>query len=299
MRETSPVSIPPPAVDGTLELPDGRTLGYAEYGPSDGTPLLMFHGTPGSRYTRVPDTSILDEHGVRQITLERPGFGRSSYDPEREILDWPTDVRDAADALGIDRFAVMGGSGGCPFVLACAARIPDRLRGVGVFGGMGPLHAPGATDGMEFGNRIGFRLARLPLVLRPFIWYRIRKIRRDPAGFIESWGASACEPDERVLGRPEVRAAFCQAFPEAVRQGSKPVVHETRLLARRWGFDLAEIPVHVTLWHGGRDTFTPESMVRHIADEIPSCDLHFYPEDGHLLHYDRWSEMLSRLTHDG
>jgi pimeloyl-ACP methyl ester carboxylesterase len=291
----SPSSIPQPAEEGTLELSDGRSLGYAEYGPSDGDPLFFFHGTPGSRYTRVPETSVLHEHGIRQVTLERPGFGRSTFDPDRELLDWPADVCEAADALGWERFAVFGGSGGGPFVLACAARIPERLTRVGVVGGMGPLDAPGATDGMELRNRIGFTLAKVPLLLRPFLWLRIRKIRKDTDGFIDAWADSAAAPDQRILQRPGVRAVFKQNFPEAVRQGTRGPLHETRLLASAWGFDPVDSTIHVDLYHGSRDAFTPESMVRYVADRIPSCTVHLYPEEGHLLHYEHWAEILSTL----
>ena len=105
-------SIPPPAIDETLTLSDGRTLGYAEYGPSDGEPLVFCHGSPGSRYMRHPDSSLLEKHGIRQVTLERPGYGQSSHQPGRELLDWPRDVREAADVLGFNQFAVAGISGG-------------------------------------------------------------------------------------------------------------------------------------------------------------------------------------------
>jgi pimeloyl-ACP methyl ester carboxylesterase len=288
-------SIPPPDEEGTLALSDGRELGYAAYGPDDGDPLFLFHGTPGSRYVRVPDTSILADHGVRQVTLERPGFGLSTFDPDRELLDWPDDVVEAADALGYEEFAIVGGSGGGPFVLACAARIPERLTHVGVMGGLGPLDAPGATEGMELTNRLGFRLARVPLVLRPFLWLRIRKIRSDPEGFVDGWADSASAPDAAILGRPDVRAVFRESFPESVRQGTKAPLTETRIHVSPWGFDLEEIPVHVDLWHGGEDTFTPEAMARHVAEAVPSAELHRYPEEGHLLHYEHFDEMLSTL----
>jgi pimeloyl-ACP methyl ester carboxylesterase len=295
MTDESSATVPPPASEGTLELSDGRELGYAAYGPTDGDPMFLFHGTPGSRYVRVPDTSILDDHGFRQVTLERPGFGLSTFDPDRELLDWPDDVAEAADTLGFDEFAVLGGSGGGPFVLACAARIPERLTHVGVTGGLGPLDAPGATEGMEFTNRLGFKLARVPLVLRPFLWVRIRKIRRDPDGFIDAWADSASPPDAAILQRPGVRAVFRKSFPESVRQGTKAPLTETRIHVRPWGFDLAGIPVHVDLWHGGEDTFTPEAMARHVAAAVPSTDLHRYPKAGHLLHYEHFDEMLSTL----
>ena len=298
MEDTRSASIPDPATEGTLDLSDGRTLGYATYGPTDGDPLLFFHGTPGSRYTRVPDPSILDEHGFRQITLERPGFGRSTYDPDRELLDWPADVSEAAGALGFDRFAVVGGSGGGPFTLACAASIPERLTGVAVVSGLGPLDAPGATEEMALENRIGYRLAKLPFVLRPFLWLRIRKIRSDPDAFLDAWADSAADSDERILQRPEVRAVFRQNFPEAVRQGTRAPLQETRLHARPWGFALDDVPVHVDLWHGSRDAFVPVAMAHHVADELPSCTAHIYPDEGHFLHYDHWGEILAALRRD-
>lgn len=298
MAEETSATVSPPEEEGTVTLSDGRELGYAAYGPPDGDPVFLFHGTPGSRYVRVPDVSILERHGVRQVTLERPGFGRSTFDPDRELLDWPDDVAGAADALGVGEFGVLGVSGGGPFVLACAARIPDRLTDVGVMSGLGPLDAPGASEGMELTNRLGFKLARVPLVLRPFLWLRIRKIRRDPDGFIDDWADSAAPPDAAILQGPDVRAVFRESFPESVRQGTKAALTETRIHVRPWGFDLPDIPVHVDLWHGGRYTFTPEAMARHVAGEIPSATLHRYPDAGHLLHYRLFDEMLSTLRSD-
>lgn len=296
MTDASSAALPPPAEEGTVELPDGRDLGYAAYGPSDGDPLLYFHGTPGSRYTRVTDADALATHGVRQVTLERPGFGLSTFDPDREMLDWPADVAAAADALGVEEFAVAGGSGGGPFTLACAARIPERLTGVAVLGGLGPLDAPGATAGMEWQNRLGFKLAGVPYVLRPLLWRRIRKIRRDVDGFLDDWAESAPEPDRRLLRRPAVRDSFRQSFPQAVRQGTKAPLRETRIHVRPWGFDLAEVPVHVHLWHGEQDAFAPPSMARTVADRLPSSTLRMPSGEGHLLAHARWDEILGVLA---
>lgn len=129
--DESSESIPPPTTDDTLTLPDGRSLGYAEYGPPDGDPLVFCHGTPGSRYSRHPDASLLEKHDIREVVLERPGYGRSAYQPGRELLDWPQDVREAADQLGFGQFAVAGFSGGGPHALACAARLPEQVTSVG------------------------------------------------------------------------------------------------------------------------------------------------------------------------
>lgn len=261
---------PPPhlATEGTIDLSDGRQLGYAEYGPPDGGPLVLFHGTPGSRYTVFPEPSLLDEYGIRLIVLERPGFGISTFDPGREILDWPTDVREATAALDVEEFSLLGGSGGAPYVLVCAARMPERLADVGIVSGLGPLDAPGATDGLALISRFGFKTAPLPFVLWPFLWMVIQAIRIAP-------------------GHDDIQ--------EGVRQGPKGPLHEHRLQVRPWGFELSDIPVHVHLWHGEQDTAAPISMAEYVAEQLPSSTLQTYPDEGHYLLDEYDEEILSTL----
>lgn len=256
------------ATEGTIDLSDGRRLGYAEYGPLEGDPLLLFHGTPGSRYTGVPEPSLLDEHDIRFIVLERPGFGKSTYDPDREFLDWPADVRDATAALDIEEFSLIGSSGGGPYVLVCAARMPERLDNVGVVSGLGPLDAPGATDGLALISRWGFKTAPLPFVLWPFLWMVIQAIRVAPGH---------------------------DGIQEGVRQGPKGPLLEHRLQVRPWGFNLNEIPVHIHLWHGEQDTATPISMAEYIAEQLPSSTLHTYPDQDHHLLGEHYDDILSTL----
>src|SRR5215475_3198278 len=116
--------------DGVLRLADGRALGYAEFGDSGGEPFFYFHGHPGSRLEARFAESAATAAGVRIIALDRPGYGLSDWQPGRAILDWPADVTEAADLLGIGGFSVVGGSGGGPYALACAYRLPDRVRRV-------------------------------------------------------------------------------------------------------------------------------------------------------------------------
>ena len=108
-----------------VRLSDGRTLAYTEYGDPRGTPVMFFHGTPGSRLFHHPDGSIATNLGARLVAIDRPGFGSSDPDPERTLTDWPADVTAVADALGIGELAVAGFSGGGPYVAACAAELPD------------------------------------------------------------------------------------------------------------------------------------------------------------------------------
>jgi pimeloyl-ACP methyl ester carboxylesterase len=261
---------PPPhlATEGTIDLADGRQLGYAEYGPPDGDPLVLFHGLPGSRYSVFGGPSLLAEYNLRQIVLERPGFGRSTYDPDREFIDWPTDVQEATATLNLEKFALLGVSGGAPYVLVCAARLSDRLTNVGIVSGHGPLDAPGATDGLSLVRRFGYATAPLPVVLWPVMWFVIQAIRLD-------------------TGHDAIRGG--------VRKEPKGPLHETRLQVRPWGFDLSSIPCHVHLWHGEQDTSAPISMAEHVVAQLPSSTLHSYPDAGHVLPDESHEDILATL----
>ena len=96
-----------------LELPDGRVLGFDEYGARDGTPLFYFHGTPGARleWHLFGGENAAQRLGLRIIAVDRPGMGLSTFQPGRRITDWPADVRAVADALQLGTFAVLGCSG--------------------------------------------------------------------------------------------------------------------------------------------------------------------------------------------
>ena len=120
----------------SIQLRNGRRLAYALYGKPDGTPVFHFHGHPGSRLEGKLADRAARRLGVRLIVADRPGMGFSDYQPQRRLLDWPDTLVELADVLGIERFAVQGTSGGGPYALACAFRIPERLTACGVIAGL-------------------------------------------------------------------------------------------------------------------------------------------------------------------
>jgi pimeloyl-ACP methyl ester carboxylesterase len=284
-------------VGQTLTLRDGRRLGYSEYGKLDGEPGFYFHGHPGSRLEPEFADEAAGGAGVRIIALDRPGLGLSDFQPHRTILDWPRDVEEAADLLGLDRFAVLGTSGGGPYALACAHELPERITRVGVVSGVGPYDAPGATHGMRWANRVGFQLgARFPPLAQLIMWSMERQLRRRPERALDAVAQAMPPPDAEIAARPEVRRILAAVFAEAFRQGSRGAARDIVLLGRPWGFRLDRIEPTVHLWQGEADTLVPPAMGRHLAARIPNCEATFFPTEGHLLVFDHVSEIVQTFA---
>jgi pimeloyl-ACP methyl ester carboxylesterase len=283
----------------TLRLGDGRLLGFAEYGDLGGTPLVYFHGTPGSRLELgLPGIdAALGARGIRAIALDRPGIGLSTPKPRRRILDWPNDVARAADALGLERFMVLGASGGCPYTLACAQRLPGRLTAVGVAVGIAPIDAGACWDDMTPRNRKLFRVGRwFAAGLKPLVGAMERLIARAPDRAVEGLLDRLPEADRAILGEGPVREAMIRSWREAFRQGPGGPWWELVLESRRWGFSLSQVPVPILLWIGGVDRTIPPSMGRYLAAALPRSEARVYPAEGHLsLVVNRHAEMLDLL----
>lgn len=280
-----------------IRLRDGRKLGYAEYGSPNGKPVFLFHGIPGSRLLRHLDDSIATVLNVRLIVPDRPGMGLSDFKPGRRLLDWPGDVLELADVLGIERFAVAGFSAGGPYAAACGYALAQRLTTVGIISGVGPLEAPDALKGMLSSNRMGYAVGRwMPW----FLWRLIfgmyyRGVRHHPEKLAQM-SEEEPEADRAIFAESDVRQIFIENFAEAFRQGTDGAAWEGWLLARSWGFKLAKITVPVYLWQGEADVVVTPAMGRYMANQLPNCHARFLPGEGHLVFITHWQEILKALT---
>ena len=276
-----------PTTDKRIRLPDGRSLGYAEYGDPAGKPVFFFQGTPSSRLFHHPDESIAVSLGARIITMDRPGFGLSDFQSDRTLLDWPSDVVELANVLEIDRFAVAGISGGGPYVAACAFRVPHRLTAAAIISGVGPVDSPDAIQGMPRIRRLGVAVARYaPWLLRPLLWL-VSNPRRNPEQFFEQINAQVPESDRAILAQPEVRAMLIENWAEATRNGIRGYAWEALIFGYPWGFRLEGITMEVYLWHEEEDASSPLPMARRVASAIPNRRATFLPGEGHFLFFNR------------
>ncbi len=266
-----------------VRLRDGRSLAWAEYGDPRGKPVLYFHGFPGSRLEPALAGDSLARTGARLIAIDRPGFGGSTFQPGRRLLDWPNDVASFADSLGLDHFACMGVSGGGPYVLACALRLEKRLTRAAVVCGVGPLDTPEGSRGMMRSNRLLFGAARhSKTAVRLITALMARSLRRDPSAALLRMTRSAPELDRAVLERPEAREAFALSSVESLRPGTRGAGLEAQLYARPWGFRLEDVTREIELYQGELDVNVAPSMGRYQASALPHCKAHFFPDEGHF-----------------
>jgi pimeloyl-ACP methyl ester carboxylesterase len=285
-----------------LHLPDGRRLGYAERGPSDGKPLFYFHGSPSSRIEAALFVSegLLQMLNVRLIAVDRPGMGLSDFQPGRQIKDWPGDVVALADHLGIGQFALLAYSLGGPYGLVCAFAIPERLTQTGIASGAALFTEPALTDTVNAGTRRFLNMPReKPLAARLFLAVMLGVMPRiAPHRFVA--GASAVLPDpdrEIVLSDSTFQEQFIQMVREATRKGTRGAFHESLLAVTAWNFRLQEVQAPILLWHGEADQNIPVAMARFAAAELPNCEAKFFPNEGHLsLFKNRAEEILRALT---
>jgi pimeloyl-ACP methyl ester carboxylesterase len=290
-------------MDGyTITLNDGRKLGFCEYGNPDGIPLMLFHGTPGSRLMpRLEKAAWIKEFNLRVITPERPGFGLSDPAPGRSISDWASDVEELADHLGLERYHVAGGSGGGPYALACAIASPQRVISATPFASGGPPEVMRLTKDMDAQNRIIFFLVRyLPCLARRLLRAGAKTTFTKPEK-VKAVMLKKLTETNQAVGQALDGDNMLKSLQEAYRQGGDGAYHDLRLVGRDWKLDLGKIEIPVFLWHGTADILVPVSTARGLARLIPGCEAHFIPDAGHLLLGSEAvaSQMISRMLAAG
>lgn len=276
-----------PKLDQQFQLPDGRRLGYDEYGSSDGKPLFYFHGSPSSR---VESTLYINEElllplNVRLIAVDRPGMGLSDFQTNRRILDWSQDVIALANHLNMERFSILAYSLGGPYGLACAFAISERLHKVGVVSGAALFNESELMNNINEGTRQYLTMPReKPRLSRLFLWMMLGVMPRiAPNRFIAQANSLLPKPDRPIVAAdPVFQQGFLRMLREALRQGTRGAFHESLLSVSDWGFRLQDIQIPVNLWHGEADQNIPVEMARFAASAIPKCEAKYYPNEGHL-----------------
>lgn len=179
-EEVPRASLPMPLLDERITLNDGRVLSYAEFGDPSGHPVIAFHGFPGCRLELWPHHPLLYHLGVRLITPDRPGAGNSTPQPERRLLDYPTDIIQLADHLQLGKVGLLGISGGAPYAVACAYALPaERISMVGLMAPAAPEVIDGhGPEGLRTASKVGaWAVRHIPWAISVLLWIVIRVVR--------------------------------------------------------------------------------------------------------------------------
>ncbi|WP_246159053.1 alpha/beta fold hydrolase [Catellatospora sichuanensis] len=275
-RRTSPRLVP---------SPHGGVLSVEVCGAPDGLPVFLMHGTPGSRSGPRPRSIVLYRMGVLLVSYDRPGYGGSTRVPGRRVGDAAADVAAIADALGLDRFAVIGRSGGGPHALACAALLADRVTRSAALVSIAPPDAPGLAwfDGMAQNNTKDYDMADRDVALfTERLLARADQARRDPQSLMDGLRAELTPADLRVVDDAAMRRQITDTYAEAMRFGGHGWVDDALAFRREWGFRLADVSGEVLLWHGADDAFSPVGHTEWLASRIAGARVQIQADTAHF-----------------
>lgn len=289
-----------PRAEGRFFLPDGRRLGYAEFGDPSGAVVLWCHGTPGARRQfPLVGRRAATKLGLRVVVVERPGSGLSDPHAYAAMADWAGDMAHVADALGAERLGVVGLSGGGPYALACGAVPPvaARVAAVAVLGGTVPSVGPDAVTGTvaDVARRYASILSELrrPLAamtngllspLIPFGHYAMR-----------AYSSVSPEGDRLVFADPEIEGMFIDDILHCMKGGFQAFIDDARLFGRDWGFRLADVKVPVRWWHGDADPVVSFAAAEEAVSRLPDAELILLPDKSHLGGFAQADEVLEFL----
>ena len=279
-----------------IKLKDGRKLGYALYGDPNGKPLCYFHGWPSGRLMAAETDIAAKKLGVSVISIDRPGYGLSDYQEERTLLDWPNDVLELADKLKINKFAVIGISGGGPYAAVCAYKIPEKLTGVGIVVGLAPTYIPQMLDGLPwFTKAIWASYARFPIIAKAASILLYLNAKYSPGlGLFSFYFRS--KYDRQILSNANIRQRVRRSVKDAFRMGYKGAEWDLKLFTTDWKFNLKDIKATVYLWYGSDDKNVSLAMGKYYASQIPNHKLTIYPNEGHLCRINHVEEIIETLT---
>lgn len=251
-----------------VDLPDGRRLAYTSYGTAHG-PLVVVLDGPASRGLACAAAATAAALGIRLVAPDRPGSGRSTPAPGRGIAGWPADHAALLDALGAPRAGILAQSGGTPYAIAAAARLPERTIALSSLGPVAPFDDPASVRELGGELRAAVKLARrAPWLLRALLRTFERSAAKDPARAARKAAKDLPAADARILADPAFQAIHEQATAEILAQPAA-IAHEIGLMARPWGVDPADVRVPACFWSGSHDTRHPTAQARRLAASIP------------------------------
>ncbi|MDZ4404931.1 alpha/beta hydrolase [Prosthecobacter sp.] len=266
----------------TFTLSNGLKLGYSEYGDPRGEVMFYFHGWPSSHV----QGSLFDEpakkNRIRLICPDRPGIGLSDFQTGRTLLDWPDTLTQLAAHVGADNYHVLGWSGGGPYVLITALKLPKRLLSASIICGAPPLKFLGDRD-MFWLYRLMIQLRRcFPTILGTVLSLGGMAAKGSPNKAPLRWLMKLLGvEDRRVLLLPGIYDVVRDATLGALNRGPRSVIADADIYLSEWGFEVSQINFPIHFWHGKQDRNIAWTYTDRIASLIPEATTEWSDIDGH------------------
>lgn len=266
-----------------LELSSGHRIAWEESGNPCGYPVFFFHGWPASRLQGAGFNVEARELGIRIISPDRPGIGLSTFQPRRNLLDWPPVIQAMARHLEIDRFRILAVSGGGPYAFASAWALRGPIEAISVVSGAPPLPPELDRTALFAVYRLLLSVYRWqPTLLRAAFWCARPVVTRRPPRWL--WPLMlrlTARSDAEVLQDPSIFENSYNCYCESWRGSALGVALDGEIYAEPWRFDVSEIHTPVRLWHGKQDRSFRWELAREIAEKLPNCKARFLEDEGH------------------
>lgn len=277
-----------------LDLSDGRQMRYLDLGAPDGHPVIALHGTPGSGARFIAGHEHARTARIRLIAPDRWGYGRSDAPAAPTLAAYAVDLRQLADRLLLERFGLMGVSGGGPYAAMAAGIIGPRVASLALVSPVGPMRARPADDNPLFHRFCFLVLPRIPGALNlTYVPFRAL-VRRAPALAVRIAAARAPPADRAILAVERHASDLAAAFAAGFERGTKGAVIDMELFSRTWQPARNRMPA-ARLWIGERDGNVPQGAARHLAADTKAQWV-VVPEAGHMWLSTAWAEVMDWLA---
>lgn len=282
--------------DLIMILSNGRQLGYAEYGDPNGFPIFFFHGFPGSRLQVGDFHTVAHIKHCRFFGIDRPGMGLSSFNKQHSLLSWADDMRELADFLKIEKFSIIAHSGGAPYALACAHKIPERISHIALVSALPPTTLPET----KIGTPLGYRIINVLVRNIPGVAWLLMQLQRHVLlnpNIFKKVIQQLPESDRLIFQRSNQMNRMLSSSKEAFNQGVRGAAYEFRLLLKDWGFDLESIHTPVTIWQGALDRQTSLSHAELYKRKLANASLNVCDNEAHVsVLYNQIEEIIDEST---
>lgn len=276
-----------------IVLKNKSRLSWSEYGASDGEPVFYFHGVPGSGIEAHPAEQIALDLGIRLIVIDRPGYGNSALQTNFKLLEWPDAVSQLADKLHLKRFSLLGFSGGGMYALACAYKIPERIKQVTLVSSVAPFE----TEVMQNYINPGFKpLYELSASNEEAAIQQVSQLLSSVEVFMDILLQILPPADKELFSKKHIHKHYLNGISLATNKG---VVNDLRNIVMPWQFDLKDIDLPIDIWHGRNDTLVGFAIGEYLSHTLTNSTSHFFDNRGHYFLLGKWQEVLKCFTSKG